>query len=246
MAATGFLIRAEESELARRWLDLGDEAARNRLVASHQPLVLGISRRYFKFPLPQEDLTQQGMLGLMRACDTFQVDRGLRFATYARWWAQAAIAEYVLQNASVVAHNRSNLSRRAFFKGKGHLKIVSLDAPVGDGGETFIDVLESPSDSPEDTALRVIDSERATAKIRDAVGRLDARSRRVIQERWLSDEKATLESLGAALGVSKERIRQIESRAMEFIKAAVEGREFKAPRRKRTGRPKTKRQAVLA
>ncbi len=101
---------------------------------------------------------------------------------------------------------------------------TSLNAPVMDGesgSSDRMDFLRSDEPLPDEQVSQIIDDERRSAWLRSALGELNARELRIIRERRLAEEGATLESLGSALGISKERVRQIENRALEKLKAAL-------------------------
>ncbi len=101
---------------------------------------------------------------------------------------------------------------------------ASLNAPVADGGESTserMDFLVSEDPTPDEVVGASIDDERRTIWLNHALTVLNERELRIIRERRLRDEGATLESLGAKLGISKERVRQIENRALEKLKLAL-------------------------
>lgn len=102
---------------------------------------------------------------------------------------------------------------------------ASLHAPVANGEDTGreqIEMLESEDPLPDEQVSTLIDGERRRRWLRQALGKLNLRERRIIHARRLTEESVTLEELGAELGISKERVRQIESRAIEKLKAALE------------------------
>jgi RNA polymerase sigma-32 factor len=100
----------------------------------------------------------------------------------------------------------------------------SLNAPMGDGesgNADRMDYLKSEEPLPDEQVGQMIDDERRTAWLRSALGELNPRELQIIRERRLAEEGATLESLGSSLGISKERVRQIENRALQKLKAAL-------------------------
>lgn len=102
---------------------------------------------------------------------------------------------------------------------------TSLNSPVSDSespGSDRIDFLKSEEPLPDEQVGIMIDNERRTQWIKSALAKLNAREMQIIQERRLSEDGATLESLGSSLGISKERVRQIESRALQKLKCALE------------------------
>lgn len=107
----------EEARLARAWRDHGDVAARNRLVSAFTPLVQAMVARFIKGRAQDDpDLMQQAYIGLMRAADGFDPDRGIRFSTYAAWWVRAELQDYRLLNWSLVRRGRSAKARVAFYR----------------------------------------------------------------------------------------------------------------------------------
>jgi RNA polymerase sigma-32 factor len=116
-AGRAFLSPEEETRLARAWRERGDVAARNRLVTAFTPLVQAMVARFTKGRAQDDpDLMQQAYIGLMRAADGFDPDRGIRFATYAAWWVRAELQDYRLLNWSLVRRGRSAKARQAFYR----------------------------------------------------------------------------------------------------------------------------------
>ncbi|HSV28339.1 MAG TPA: RNA polymerase factor sigma-32 [Candidatus Omnitrophota bacterium] len=113
---TPMLSGEEEAELIRRWKDEGDAAARNRLIESHLRLVVKTAATFRGYGLAVEDLVAEGNVGLVRALETFDADRNLRFSTYAQWWVRAAMFEYVLKFSTPVGFGLSAERKRLFFK----------------------------------------------------------------------------------------------------------------------------------
>jgi len=116
-AGPAMLSPEEEARLARAWREHGDVAARNRLVTAFTPLVQAMVARFTKKRAQDDpDLMQQAHIGLMRAADGFDPDRGIRFATYAAWWVRAELQDYRLLNWSLVRRGRSAKARQAFYR----------------------------------------------------------------------------------------------------------------------------------
>ncbi|RMG15698.1 MAG: sigma-70 family RNA polymerase sigma factor [Deltaproteobacteria bacterium] len=109
------LSREEEAELARRWRRTGDRAAFERLVRSNLRFVVSVARSYRAYGLPIEDLIQEGNLGLIRAVEKFDPDKGVRLVTYARWWIRAYIQNYVVARYSMVKVGTTQAERKMFF-----------------------------------------------------------------------------------------------------------------------------------
>ena len=101
IARIPLLTREEEAELARR-VRAGDEAAKARFIEANLRLVVQIARRYFNRGLPLPDLIEEGNLGLMRAVEKFEPERGLRFSTYGTWWIRQAIVRALANQARTI------------------------------------------------------------------------------------------------------------------------------------------------
>lgn len=116
-AGPALLGPEEEARLARAWRLRGDVAARNRLVTAFEPLVQAMVARFTKGRAQDDpDLMQQAYIGLMRAADGFDPERGIRFSTYAAWWVRAELQDYRLLNWSLVRRGRSAKARQAFYR----------------------------------------------------------------------------------------------------------------------------------
>ena len=104
-----------EQQLARAWSTNGDRDAQHQLITSHLRLVAKIATKYRGYGLPLAELVSEGNLGLMKAVDRFDPDRGFRLATYAMWWIRAAIQEYILRSWSLVRLGSTAEQKKLFF-----------------------------------------------------------------------------------------------------------------------------------
>ena len=109
------LSQKEEVALARNVSEKGDLASKNRLINSHLRLVVKVAKMYRHYGLPLSDLIAEGNLGLMRAIEKFEPERGFRLSTYAMWWIRASINEYVLNAWSLVKIGSSATRKRLFY-----------------------------------------------------------------------------------------------------------------------------------
>ncbi len=110
------LLDAEtELRLAFAWRDQRDEAALHRLVTAYMRLAISMAARFRRYGAPMNDLIQEASLGLMKAADKFDPDRGVRFSTYAVWWIKASIQDYVMRNWSMVRTGSTSSQKSLFF-----------------------------------------------------------------------------------------------------------------------------------
>src|SRR6266436_2105166 len=122
------LERQEEYVLAKRWHEHRDRDAAHKLVTSHLRLVTKIARDYRGYGLPISEAISEGNVGLMKAVERFEPEKGFRFATYAVWWIKAAIQEYVLRSWSLVKMGTTANQKKVFFNlRKAQSKISILD-----------------------------------------------------------------------------------------------------------------------
>lgn len=189
------LSREEEMSVARRSL-AGDETARNCLVESNLRFVLKVVFQYWSPGLPLMDMVSEGCLGLIKAAETFDPDKGFKFQTYAGY----AIVQGVIK--AVQDH-----------KQYGH---ESLDEIIdNDGSEISLrDVLASKDQQGDETAFY--------NQIRGLLDHLSDRDRMIITLRFWHD--LTLEEIGSRANVTKETVRRIEARALRKLRWAIDER----------------------
>lgn len=240
------LDRDTERDLAQRWLD-GDERAGVRLVEACLPFVVSIALEYRRWGVPLEDIIQQGNVGLLKAAAKFDTKKECRLATYAAYWIRAEIREYVVRAFRVVRLGTTKGERRALrayrrmqttdpaalaaISGLSEERVrlllpllggreMSLDASVGDMPPA-IERLLSTSMSPEEEASGHEISAQAGHAVRAAVGQLDEREQMIVKARLMTEDPPTLQELGNRLGVSKERVRQLEERARAKLRGEL-------------------------
>jgi RNA polymerase primary sigma factor len=246
------LTAAEERELARR-KDLGDEAAKRKLIESNLRLVMSITRNYTKAGVPLLDLIQEGNLGLIRAVEKFDYKMGFKLSTYATWWIRQSVtraladqgrtirlpvhvaeqARRVMRSRRILAQklNRdptvAELAKESGFPEKRVQELldlvedpVSLETPVGDGESMYGDLIEdTQAEKPDETTATNL----RTAELATALERLNPRMRHVLALRFgLDGEKPrTLEEVGSGLGITRERVRQLEARALRELRTVA-------------------------
>jgi len=109
------LEQTHEYELASKWKDSNDEAALHELIQAHMRLVVSFAVKYRNYGLSLGDLIQEGNIGLMKAAQKFEPDRGFRFSTYASWWIRASIQDFLLKHWSIVRIATTSKQKSLFF-----------------------------------------------------------------------------------------------------------------------------------
>jgi RNA polymerase sigma-32 factor len=244
------LTPQEERDLARRCRE-GDRDASRRLIEACLPFVLTIAFEYRRWGIPLEDIVQEGNIGLLKAAERYDPDRGCRLVTYAAYWIRAEIREYVVRGYRIVRLGSSKSERRALRiyrktreqnpsalaalsgmtteKATALLPLlmardVSLEGSASAEGEGLTPAERIPSDavSPEDAALQAAERKQMSDALRRVVDELTPREQSIVRWRWLTETPRTLEQLGVEFGISKERVRQIEERAKKRMRARLE------------------------
>lgn len=255
-----------ELALARAWRNEGDEKALHRLVNAYMRLAVSMASRYRRYGAPMPDLIQEAGVGLMKAAEKFDPDRGVRFSTYAVWWIKASIQDYVMRNWSMVRTGSTSAQKSLFFNLRrvrarlereagaagvvldghqlrqmiaGEVGVPLRDVEMMDGrlagsdfslnaqqageeGREWMDTLEDDAPQAAETVTRDADLARVRGWLAEALASLSARERMIIVARKLRDEPRTLESLGQELGLSKERVRQLEAQALTKLRKRLE------------------------
>ena len=261
------LLDAEtELKLAYAWRDNRDEEALHRLINAYMRLAISMASRFRRYGAPMNDLIQEAGLGLMKAADKFDPDRGVRFSTYAVWWIKASIQDFVMRNWSMVRTGSTSSQKSLFFNMRrvqarlereaaargervdrhemhrliseeigvplhdvemmeGRLSgsdfsLNSLQSADEDGRE-WIDALEDDGAQAADMVEDRLDNDQLREWLLVAMQALNARERFIVRERKLRNTPRTLESLGDELGLSKERVRQLEAAAFEKMRKSL-------------------------
>ncbi len=262
------LLDAEtELRLAYAWRDQRDEQALHRLITAYMRLAISMAAKFKRYGAPMNDLVQEAGLGLMKAADKFDPDRGVRFSTYAVWWIKASIQDYVMRNWSMVRTGSTSSQKSLFFnmrrvqarlereassrgevlnrntlremiateigvplhdvemmEGRLSGSDYSLNATqsADEDGREWIDTLEDEGEQSSMLVEGKLDNAQLREWLVNAMTSLNDRERFIVRERKLRDETRTLESLGQELGLSKERVRQLEAAAFAKMRKSLE------------------------
>jgi RNA polymerase sigma-32 factor len=254
------LDASEEKRLARRLQRDEDLDAARQLITSHLRYVIYIARGYTGYGLPQEDIIQEGNIGLMQAVRRFDPTRGVRLVSYATIWIRAQIHDFIMKNWRIVKFATTKAKRRLFYKlrsakkrlewlkqaeaneiadaldvaaddvidmdGKLYSRDVPFDHPADVSDEEHWAPAAFIADKRFEPAELVAEADfldTASTALQSALQTLDARSRHIIEARWLAedDNKLTLQDLGDRYGISAERVRQIEVAAINCLRDAM-------------------------
>jgi len=238
------------------------------LITAYMRLAISMASKFRRYGAPMNDLIQEAGLGLMKAAEKFDPDRGVRFSTYAVWWIKASIQDYVMRNWSMVRTGSTSSQKSLFFNLKrvqarlereamasgmeldGHQLREMISSEIGvplrdvemmegrlsgsdmslnatqttdEDGREWIDTLEDGSAQASELYEEQHDQEQLASWLRAAMDTLPERERFIVRERKLRDVPRTLESLGAELKLSKERVRQLEATAFKKMRKSLEG-----------------------
>ena len=244
------LTAEEEVYFARRALR-GCEASRKRMIVSNLRLVVKIARRYNNRGLALLDLIEEGNLGLIRAVEKFDPERGFRFSTYATWWIRQTIERaimnqtrtirlpiHVVKELNMYLRASRELAQKLDHEPTAEEIAEHLDRPVADVSKMLrlnerITSVDTPIGSDSDKALLdIIADEKGTGPEEDLqdkdisasiihwLNELNPKQREVLARRFglLGYEPSTLEDVGSEIGLTRERVRQIQVEALRRLK----------------------------
>ena len=249
----------EETELSKR-IAAGDKTAKNRLAESNLRLVVSIAKRYVGRGMLFLDLIQEGNIGLMKAVEKFDAEKGYKFSTYATWWIRQAITRAIADQARTIrvpVHMVETINKLSRYQRQLTLELnreptdeelakkmgmspdkvrevikiaqdpVSLETPIGEEEDSHLGdfVPDESNMSPEDFTIH----EMLKEEIGDVLLTLTEREEQVLRLRFGLDDGSpkTLEEVGQMFGVTRERIRQIEAKALRKLRHPSRSRKLK-------------------
>jgi RNA polymerase nonessential primary-like sigma factor len=245
------LLSAEEEVYFSRLALKGDEPSRKRMIESNLRLVVKIARRYNNRGLPLLDLIEEGNLGLIRAVEKFDPERGFRFSTYATWWIRQTIERaimnqtrtirlpiHVVKELNIYLRKARELVQKLDHEPTAEDIAEALDVPVKDVSKMLrlnerITSVDTPFGAESDKVLLdVIPDEKGSGpegnlqsddiknNIVHWLNELNSNQREVLARRFglLGYEAATLEDVGVEIGLTRERVRQIQVEALKRLR----------------------------
>lgn len=226
------LAPEEEAKLIARVKENGDPDAEERIVEAYYRLCYSIASRYSKNPTHIKDLAQEGSIGIRRGIIKYDPTRGMKFSTYVRDWISSHIASATARTISVLSipprlYIDAKMNRVSEEKNLAAINavaaMVELDAPImnEDGNETAQTRLVDTSPSPEDVVISQSAQRHASKLVAIGMDALTDREKMIITRRRLTDYPCTLEEIGQDLGVTRERVRQIEIEAVQKMATVI-------------------------
>lgn len=217
----GLLPEEETRELIRK-AQAGDRAAAGRIITANMKFVMKIAMGYARrYDGEVDDLAAAGAEAMLKAIEKFDPSKDVRFLTYAGWWIRQGIDRYIDNDATVRVPAHVQVGSNKLRK-----RSESFDAPLGDEIDaTLLSVTASDTPTPEALAMAKDTLESGAAHVQAAMHKLNEQQKFVLRERYLGAETQTLEQVAQKIGKTRERVRQIETKAFLRLRKLLPGKE---------------------
>lgn len=248
------LLTKEEEVFYGRLVKQGDASARKRMIESNLRLVVKIARRYLRSGMAILDLIEEGNIGLMRAVEKFDPERGFRFSTYSAWWIQQTIERAVMSQTRTIrlpVHMVKRLNKclrtsQSLSKNLDHEptveeiaeawgktseevekmlhlneRVISIDTPISDEvSKPLLDTISNEQNDPLDNLNRA----KLQQNLDKWLSRLNMKQRAVVERRYGLNgfDPMTLDETGIEIGLTRERVRQLQSEALKLLRVQIE------------------------
>lgn len=209
----------QERSLIRRWQNRQDRSALEELILSHVRQVYSLVMRTSYDLSDREELVAEGVVGLIMAAERFDLAREVRFSTYAQWWVRNRVSAARASMSSVV-----DLPSRVKRGLNGSLSSQSIEYAKDENSEDWSERLESDDPTPEEQVIANSTHQSLRQVIGEVMNELEEMEREILVSRNLNQVPATIEDLAQRLGMSRDRLRQVERRAMARMKFGLMSR----------------------